>query len=592
MISMNIKSRGKLVKNLFKYFKPYILWLIVLIGFVWGQAHANLTLPDYMSKIVTDGIIKKNMDAVWSNGMAMLAVTLVGGLCAIVVGFIAARVSASYVRKLREVTFDKVERFSLSEFNSFSSASLATRVTNDMQQIQNVSAMIMRMAFLAPIMGIGSVIKAYQLAPSMSWIILAAIGVLSCLIVVLFIVVIPKFSVIQKLVDRLSLQIKETLTGVRVIRAYNNDENQHKKFNQTNLKSTNLNIFVNRVMALLSPIMMLIMGLSSLAVIWIGAYVIDAGNLHVGDLLALMQYVSQTIMSFLMISMIFVMVPRVAVSFRRVNEILSTEPAIVDAGQPVSLPKKIKGLVEFSGVSFGYEGSEKSVLHNISFTAKPGETTAIIGGTGSGKSTLLNLIPRLYDVTGGVISIDGVDIRDISQKELRTHIGYVPQKASLFSGTVKSNILYGSDNRNNQDELGRAIKIAQADEFVSKLDDGVKSPISQFGSNVSGGQRQRLSIARALAKKPEIYLFDDSFSALDFKTDVALRKALNKEVSHATFIVVAQRISTIMQAEKIIVIDEGRIVGEGTHSELLKKSKVYREIAESQLSANELMENE
>lgn len=580
------------MKNLFKYFKPYILWLIVLIGFVWGQAHANLTLPDYMSKIVTDGIIKKNMDAVWSNGMAMLAVTLVGGLCAIVVGFIAARVSASYVRKLREVTFDKVERFSLSEFNSFSSASLATRVTNDMQQIQNVSAMIMRMAFLAPIMGIGSVIKAYQLAPSMSWIILAAIGVLSCLIVVLFIVVIPKFSVIQKLVDRLSLQIKETLTGVRVIRAYNNDENQHKKFNQTNLKSTNLNIFVNRVMALLSPIMMLIMGLSSLAVIWIGAYVIDAGNLHVGDLLALMQYVSQTIMSFLMISMIFVMVPRVAVSFRRVNEILSTEPAIVDAGQPVSLPKKIKGLVEFSGVSFGYEGSEKSVLHNISFTAKPGETTAIIGGTGSGKSTLLNLIPRLYDVTGGVISIDGVDIRDISQKELRTHIGYVPQKASLFSGTVKSNILYGSDNRNNQDELGRAIKIAQADEFVSKLDDGVKSPISQFGSNVSGGQRQRLSIARALAKKPEIYLFDDSFSALDFKTDVALRKALNKEVSHATFIVVAQRISTIMQAEKIIVIDEGRIVGEGTHSELLKKSKVYREIAESQLSANELMENE
>lgn len=580
------------MKNLFKYFKPYILWLIVLIGFVWGQAHANLTLPDYMSTIVTDGIIKKNMDVVWSNGMAMLAVTLVGGLCAIVVGFIAARVSTSYVRKLREVTFDKVERFSLNEFNSFSSASLATRVTNDMQQIQNVSAMIMRMAFLAPIMGIGSVIKAYQLAPSMSWIILAAIGALSCLIVALFIVVIPKFSVIQKLVDRLSLQIKETLTGARVIRAYNNDENQHKKFNQTNLKSTNLNIFVNRVMALLSPIMMLIMGLSSLAVIWIGAYVIDAGNLHVGDLLALMQYVSQTIMAFLMISMIFVMVPRVAVSFRRVNEILSTEPAIVDADQSISLPKKINGLVEFSGVSFGYEGSEQSVLHNISFTANPGETTAIIGGTGSGKSTLLNLIPRLYDVTGGVISIDGVDIRDISQKELRTHIGYVPQKASLFSGTVKSNILYGSDNRNNQDELGRAIKIAQADEFVSKLDDGVKSPISQFGSNVSGGQRQRLSIARALAKKPEIYLFDDSFSALDFKTDAALRKALNKEVLHATFIVVAQRISTIMQAEKIIVIDEGRIVGEGTHSELLKKSKVYREIAESQLSANELMENE
>jgi len=579
------------VKNLFKYFKPYLLWLTVLIIFVWGQAYANLTLPDYMAKIVTDGIIKKNIDAVWNNGMIMLVVTLIGGLCAIVVGFIAARVSTGYVRKLREVTFTKVERFSLNEFNSFSSASLATRVTNDMQQIQNVSAMIMRMAFLAPIMGIGSVVKAYQIAPSMSWIILAAIGAMSCLIVALFIVVIPKFSIIQKLVDRLSLQIKETLTGVRVIRAYNNDDDQHEKFNQTNLKSTKLNIFVNRVMALMSPVMMMIMGLSSLAVIWIGAYVIDAGNLQVGDLLALMQYVSQTIMAFLMISIIFVMVPRVAVSFRRVNELLATEPAIVDAEEPTHLQKKIKGLVKFDDVSFGYEGSDQPVLNNISFTANPGETTAIIGGTGSGKSTLLNLIPRLYDVTFGVISIDGIDIRKIPQNELRSHLGYVPQKASLFSGTIKSNILYGGGNSKSEDDLQSAINIAQAAEFVNKLDDGVKSPISQSGNNVSGGQRQRLSIARALAKKPQIYLFDDSFSALDFKTDSSLRKALKNEVSHATFIVVAQRISTIMQAEKIIVIDQGRIVGEGTHQELLKKSKVYREIAQSQLSATELMEN-
>lgn len=580
------------MKNLFKYLRPYLLWLIVLIVFVWGQAYANLTLPDYMAKIVTDGIIKKNIDSVWNNGMMMLVVTLIGGLCAIVVGFIAARVSTGYVRKLREVTFTKVERFSLNEFNSFSSASLATRVTNDMQQIQNVSAMIMRMAFLAPIMGIGSVVKAYQIAPSMSWIILAAIGAMSCLIVALFIVVIPKFSVIQKLIDRLSLQIKETLTGVRVIRAYNNDEDQHKKFNQTNLKSTKLNIFVNRVMALMSPVMMMIMGLSSLAVIWIGAYVIDAGNLQVGDLLALMQYVSQTIMAFLMISIIFVMVPRVAVSFRRVNELLATEPAIVDAVEPIHLQKKIKGLVKFDDVSFGYEGSDQPVLNNISFTANPGETTAIIGGTGSGKSTLLNLIPRLYDVTFGVISIDGVDIRKVPQNELRSHLGYVPQKASLFSGTIKSNILYGGGNSKSEDDLQSAINIAQAAEFVNKLDDGVKSPISQSGNNVSGGQRQRLSIARALAKKPQIYLFDDSFSALDFKTDSSLRKALKNEVSQATFIVVAQRISTIMQAEKIIVIDQGRIVGEGTHQELLKKSKVYREIAESQLSATELMENE
>lgn len=578
------------MKNLFKYFKPYILWLVVLIGFVWGQAHANLTLPDYMSKIVSEGIIKKDIDAVWSNGMSMLLVTLVGGLCAIVVGFIAARISTSYVKKIREVTFEKIERFSLNEFNSFSSASLSTRVTNDMQQIQNVSAMIMRMAFLAPIMGVGSVVKAYRLAPTMSWIILAAIGALSCLIVVMFVVVIPRFSVIQNLVDRLSLQIKETLTGVRVIRAYNNDENQHKKFNKTNLKSTNLNIFVNRVLSLMSPMMMLIMGLSSLAVVWIGAYAINDGNLHIGDLLALMQYVSQTIMSFLMISMIFIMVPRVAVSFKRVNEILSTEPAIVDIEKPIQLPKNVKGLVEFKNVSFGYQGSEQPVLHDISFTAKPGETTAIIGGTGSGKSTLLNLIPRLYDVTGGLVTIDGVDVREISQHELRRHIGYVPQKASLFSGTVKSNVLYGVDNKKHEDELDKALKIAQAADFVNKLENGVKGSISQFGGNLSGGQKQRLSIARALAKKPEIYLFDDSFSALDFKTDSVLRKALKKEISHATFIVVAQRISTIMHAEKIIVIDEGRIVGEGTHLELLKKSKVYREIAESQLSESELME--
>ncbi|MDK2899229.1 MAG: ATP-binding cassette, subfamily multidrug efflux pump [Patescibacteria group bacterium] len=579
------------MKNLIKYFKPYIFWLIVLIAFVWGQANANLTLPDYMSKIVTDGIVGKNMDAVKSNGVTMLIVTLIGGLCAIAVGFIASKISTGYVRKLREETFIKVEKFSLNEFNSFSTASLATRVTNDMQQIQNVMAMIMRMAFLAPIMGIGSVIKAYHLAPSMSWIILVAIGALSCLIVMLFIVVIPKFSVIQKLVDRLSLQIKETLTGVRVIRAYNKDKDQHTKFNRTNLKSTNLNIFVNRVMALMSPVMMLIMGLSSLAVIWIGAYVINDGNLRIGDLLALMQYVAQTIMAFLMISIVFVMVPRVAVSFRRVNELLATEPVITDIDKPIHLPNKIKGLVKFDNVSFGYEGSDQPVLHDISFTAIPGETTAIIGGTGSGKSTLLNLIPRLYDVTKGVILIDGIDIRNILQSELRSHLGYIPQKASLFSGTVKSNVLYGDGNKKSESDLESAINIAQAKEFIDKLDDGVKSPISQFGSNVSGGQRQRLAIARALAKKPEIYLFDDSFSALDFKTDSTLRKALKKEVAHATFIVIAQRISTIMQAEKIIVIDEGRIVGEGTHQELLKKSKVYREIAQSQLSATELMEN-
>lgn len=577
------------LKSLVKYFRPYIIWLLGLIVLVWGQSQVNLTLPDYMSKIVNDGIVGKDMAAVWSNGIHMLLITLIGGLCAIGVGFIAAKVSTGYVRKLREATFSKVEQFSLSEFNNFSSSSLVTRVTNDMQQIQNVMAMVMRMAFMAPMMGVGSIIKAHELAPSMSWIVLAAIGALASLIVMLFIVVIPKFSTIQKLVDRLSLQMKETLTGVRVIRAYNNDSNQQKKFNKTNLESTNLNIFVNRVMALMFPAMSLIMGLASMAVVWVGAYMINDGSLHIGNILALMQYVMQTIMSFLMISMIFIMVPRAAISFKRINEILATVPAINDHKKAKKLPADIKGIVEFKDVDFGYDGSEQSVLSGISFKAEPGQTTAIIGGTGSGKSTLLNLIPRLYDVTGGSILIDGVDIRKIKQADLRDHIGYVPQKAMLFSGTINTNISYGDSSADEKD-IKKSIRIAQASEFVDGLAEGLNSSIAQAGGNISGGQKQRLSIARALVKKPEIYLFDDSFSALDFKTDSVLRKALKKEISKATFIVVAQRISTIMQAEKIIVLDEGKIVGMGTHQQLLKNSVVYREIAESQLSATELGE--
>lgn len=577
------------MKYLIKYLKPYFVWLIVLILLVWGQATVNLTLPDYMAKIINEGIVHKDIDAVWSNGFLMLFITLLGGLASIAIGFVAARISTGYVRKIREAIFMKVERFSLNEFNSFSSSSLITRATNDMQQIQNTTAMILRMAFLAPFMGIGSIIKVDQLAPSMSWIVLVAIGVMVSVIVMLFFVVIPKFTVIQKLVDKLSLQTREMLTGIRVIRAYNNDKHQQQKFHATNVESTRLNIFVNRVMMLMQPVMTLVMGLASMAVVWVGSYVVSDGNLQVGNLLALMQYVMQTIFAFLMISIIFIMVPRAAVSWKRVNEVLSTEPTIYDSIQPEKLPNKIKGIVEFKGVDFGYSGSQQQVLSKISFTAKPGQTTAIIGGTGSGKSTLLNLIPRLYDVSAGSILIDGIDIRNIKQSEIRKHIGYVPQKASLFSGTISSNISYGKPNAND-DELKKASTIAQADEFINDLPDKFDSPIAQSGNNVSGGQKQRLSIARALAKKPQIYLFDDSFSALDFKTDAALRRALNKEISTATLIIVAQRISTIMQAEKIIVLDDGKIVGMGTHLELLKSSKVYREIAESQLSAVELGE--
>jgi ATP-binding cassette subfamily B protein len=579
------------VKHFVKYFKPYLLWLVTLVLLVWGQAYVNLALPDYLAKIVNEGIVSKDLASIWSNGLQMLLLTLFGGLCAIAIGFVAARISTGYVRKLREAVFIKVERFSLNEFNSFSSSSLITRATNDMQQIQNTTAMILRMAFLAPFMGVGSIIKANQLAPSMSWIILAAIGVLVAMIVMLFFVVIPKFTIIQKLVDKLSLQTREMLTGIRVIRAYNNDSRQQDKFNATNQESTRLNIFVNRVMMSLQPVMTLVMGLTSMAVIWFGAYLVNDHKLQVGSLLALMQYIMQTIFAFLMVSIIFIMVPRAAVSWKRVNEVLATEPTIEDPISPVHFAKNIKGVVEFKNVDFGYKGSEQRVLSNITFTAQPGQTTAIIGGTGSGKSTLLNLVPRLYDVSSGSITIDGIDIRTVSQAELREHIGYVPQKSSLFSGTVGSNIAYGKPKANTT-ELNKAAEVAQASEFINGLPKGLDNPIAQAGNNVSGGQKQRLSIARALAKKPEIYLFDDSFSALDFKTDAALRHALNKEVNKATFIIVAQRISTIMQAEKIIVLDNGKIVGQGTHQELIAGSKVYREIAESQLSAVELGEKE
>jgi len=577
------------VRQLVKYFKPYVFLLIILILFVWGQSFVNLSLPDYMSKIITNGIVKKDLTAVWSNGIAMLLLTLLGGVFTIFVGFLAARISAGYTLHLREAVFKKVEGFSLNEFNSFSSSSLITRSTNDMQQIQNVMAMVLRMALLGPFMGVGAIIKAYQLAPSMTWIMAGAIGVMVSLIIMLFIVVIPKFTIIQKLVDKLSLQTREMLTGVRVIRAYNNDETQEAKFNKTNLESTKLNIFVNRVMTLMMPIMTLVMGLASLGVVWLGAYLINDGSMQVGSLFALMQYVMQTIFAFLMISMMFIMVPRAAVSGRRINEVLATEPTIAEPQSPVHLPDKIAGLIEFNKVDFGYEGSEQPVLSNITFSALPGQMTAIIGGTGSGKSTILNLIPRLYDVSDGSISIDGIDIRKLPQAELHGHIGYIPQKASLFSGTVGSNIAYGQPDAEDK-ELEKAAETAQAKEFIKNLPDGMDNPISQAGSNISGGQKQRLSIARALAKKPEIYLFDDSFSALDFKTDSALRTALEKEISKSTLIIVAQRISTIMHADKIVVLDEGKIVGSGTHRELLKQSSVYREIAESQLSERELRE--
>jgi len=577
------------MKYLTKYIKPYLIGLLALLFLVWGQSYVNLILPDYTAKIIDQGITLKNINIIWSEGIKMLLFTILGGLCTILIGFTAAKISAGFAKRLREAAFNKIERFSLNEFSIFSSSSLITRATNDVQQIQNVLSMMLRMSLLAPFMGIGAIIKAHQLAPSMSWITLTAVCILALMMTILFLIAIPKFTIIQKMVDKLGLQIREMLTGIRVIRAYNNDREQQLKFDKTNTESMNLNILINRLMSMMQPAMTLIMGLSTVAVIWAGAYLVKSGHLQIGSILALTQYVSQTIMAFLMISIIFIMVPRAAVSVRRINEILSTTPEINDPAEPKHPTEKIHGLLEFKKVNFSYKGSEQSVLSDISFAAYPGQMTAIIGGTGSGKTTLLNLVPRLYDVTGGAITIDGIDIRDLSQHELRDYIGYVPQKASLFSGTIKSNIAYGRPDASIT-EITEAAITAQATEFINGLADGLDSAIAQAGNNVSGGQKQRLAIARALVKRPPIFLFDDSFSALDFKTDAALRQALQNNLKTSTIIIVAQRISTIMQADNIIVLDNGKIVGQGKHQDLLVSSAVYREIAESQLSATELKE--
>jgi ATP-binding cassette subfamily B multidrug efflux pump len=574
------------MRQLVRYLVPYILWFVVLVVLVYGQTAVTLSLPDYMANIVNKGIIGSDTGYIISTGLWMLFITLLGGLCTIGVSFVASRIGTGFVRRLRLALFTKVENFSLNEFNTFSTASLITRATNDMQQLQQTLVLLLRMALIAPFMGIGAIIKAYQLSPEMSWIMAVSIGVLVAIIVTLFIVVVPKFKKIQLLVDRLSLVTREMLTGVRVIRAFHKETFEEKKFDVANKQSVKLNLFVNRSMVILQPSMMLIMSFTSLAIIWIGARYIDTGSLQLGDMLAFMQYATQAIMAFLMLSFIFILAPRALVSANRINEVLASESTVQDPKQPQKLPKPAKGEVEFRDVSFAYANSEEPVLSHISFTAKPGETTAIIGGTGSGKTTLINLIPRLYDVKEGAILLDGVDIRTVRQADVRSLIGYAAQKATLFSGTVASNISYGS--RISQPQVEKAAAIAQAAGFIDSLPKKYEDQVARGGSNLSGGQKQRLSIARAIAKQPAVYLFDDSFSALDLKTDAALRRALAKETIGKTVIIVAQRISSIMHADQIIVLDNGKIVDTGTHQTLLESSKVYREIAESQLSTAEL----
>ncbi|MBV4419183.1 ABC transporter ATP-binding protein/permease [Clostridium tyrobutyricum] len=549
------------------------------------QAAASSVKSEYASLgMNTDKIQNKY---IIHTGIIMLLISLLSAACTIIVGFIAARVAAGVSRNLRRNIFTKVESFSSKEFDEFSTASLITRTTNDITQIQQVLFLSIRLIIYAPILGIGGVIKAVGKSPSMTWIIALGVIVLLGFIITVFAIAFPKFKLIQKMLDKLNLITRENLSGMMVIRAFNTQKFEEKRFDNANKELTDTNLFVNRVMSIMFPAMMFIMNGITVLIVWVGSHQIANSNMQVGDMMAFMQYAMQIMFAFLMMSFMFIMIPRASASAQRIDEVLKTKLSILDPKKPKKLDGDVKGLVEFRNVSFKYDGAEEYALKDIDFKALPGQTTAFIGSTGSGKSALINLIPRFYDVTDGQILIDGMDIRDITQHDLRNLIGYVPQKGSLFQGTIESNLKYADENINKED-MERAIKIAQAEEFINEKPDRLESEISQGGSNVSGGQKQRLSIARALVKKAKIYIFDDSFSALDFKTDSKLRKALSSEIQSSTIFIVGQRISTIKNAEQIIVLDEGRVVGMGNHEELMEICPTYREIALSQMSEEEL----
>ncbi|MFR4979528.1 MAG: ABC transporter ATP-binding protein [Clostridium neonatale] len=572
--------------KLLKYAEPYILSIIASIILLFGQAICDLSLPDYMSDIINKGITVGDKSFIIKTGFTMLGVSLLSASFTIIVSFLASRVAAGMCRTIRNDLFTNIESFSNAEFDRFSTSSLITRTTNDITQIQTLIVMIIRMIFYAPIMAIGGFVHALANSKSMSWIIALAIICLLGLIFTVFTIAMPKFKAIQNLIDKLNLVVRENLDGILVVRAFNTQDFEEDRFDKANKDLTNTNLFVNRVMVSMMPLMTLIMNLITVLIVWVGANQVSAFKMDVGEMMAYMQYVMQIIFAFLMLSMMFIMIPRASVSGDRIAEVLEAVSSIKN-NEIASKLKKCTGLIEFNNVSFKYPGGDEDVLHNISFTARPGETTAFIGSTGSGKSSIVNLIPRFYDVTSGEILLDGIDIRNIDLHDLRNNIGYVPQKGVLFSGTIKSNISYADKNANEEDIL-RAATIAQSMEFIDSKPEKFDTGIAQGGNNVSGGQKQRLSIARALLKKTQISIFDDSFSALDFKTDAALRKALKEETGGSTMLLVAQRISTIMNAEQIIVLDNGYIVGKGTHESLMQSCEVYKEIALSQLSKEEL----
>jgi ATP-binding cassette subfamily B protein len=572
--------------KLFRFLKPYSIPITAIVILVFFQAMASLYLPTLMSDIVNSGIINGDINYIMRTGGLMLLVTLGGSFCSIIAGLLSSQVAMGFGKIIRTEIFNHVSSFSLHEFDKLGTPSLITRTTNDITQIQNVMMFSMRMVILSPLMCIGAIIMAVSKDKELAWVIIAVVPVLVSAILIIARKGFPLFQVIQTKIDKINLVVRETLIGIRVIRAFNRIKDEKERFHRANLDLTETSIKVNQIMASMMPVMMLLMNLTSIAVIWFGSIRIEQGGTNIGNMMAFLQYAMQIMFAIMMATMMFIMLPRAQASAVRVNEVLATIPEIEDAEQVKPAGNK-KGYLQFKDVSFNYHGAEEPAVKNISFEACPGEVTAIIGSTGSGKSTLINLIPRFYDVSSGSIEIDEVDVRKMSQETLRSKIGLVPQKAILFSGTISENIRYGKEEASD-DEVQHAAQTAQAMEFISEMKDGFDSIIAEGGTNVSGGQKQRLSIARALVGKPEIYVFDDSFSALDFKTDAKLRAALKKETADSTVIIVGQRVATIMDADRIIVLDEGKIAGIGTHKELYQTCEVYREIVASQLSEEEI----
>ena len=572
--------------KLFRMLKPYQIPIIFILGLVLLQSLAELYLPTLMADIVNDGIVKGDVPYIWQIGGWMLVIAIGGTACSVLASYLSSRTAGGFAKQLRSRVFRHVENFSLQEFDKLGTASLITRTTNDITQVQNVLTMMLRMMIMAPMMCIGGIFMAVSQDAKLSTIFLVVLPVLAGAIALIGAKGLPLFKQIQKKLDRLNLVLREQLTGIRVVRSFNRGEHERVRFNGANTDLRDASIKVNVLMATLMPVMMLVMNFSMIAILYFGGQRIDSGNMDIGSLIAFIQYAMQIMFSLIMVSIIFVMIPRASASAERINEVLDMQPDLSDPEQPRGM-KSLQGTIEFDNVTFRYPGAENAALSGISFIARPGETTAIIGGTGSGKSTLLSLIPRFYDVTEGSVRVNGTDVREISQEDLRAKIGFVPQKAVLFTGTIAENIRHGKEDA-TMEEIVHAARTAQAENFISEMKDGYDSLIAQGGNNVSGGQKQRLSIARALVRRPEVYIFDDSFSALDFKTDAKLRAALKSETTEAAVLIVAQRVSTVMDADRILVMDEGRIVGSGTHKELLANNEVYREIVSSQLTEEEI----